>query len=90
MTSIAFAFGSLPLAIATGASAASRIAIGTAVVGGIVGATALTIFFVPVFFVTVLHLFRRGPRRLPDIQRKACVPRVVRSAPMAVVALPLG
>ena len=66
MTSIAFAFGTLPLAIATGAGAASRIAIGTAVVGGIVGATALTIFFVPVFFVTVLHLFRRGPRQLPD------------------------
>ena len=66
MTSIAFAFGTLPLAIATGAGAASRIAIGTAVVGGMVSATALTIFFVPVFFVTVLHLFRRGPRQLPD------------------------
>jgi hypothetical protein len=39
MTSIAFAFGSLPLAIATGASAASRIAIGTAVVGGKKGAS---------------------------------------------------
>ncbi len=62
MTSIAFALGSLPLAIAGGAGAASRIAIGTAVVGGMVSATALAIFFVPVFFVAVLRLFRVRPR----------------------------
>ncbi len=62
MTSIAFALGSLPLAIASGAGAASRIAIGTAVVGGMVSATALAIFFVPVFFVAVLRLFRVKPR----------------------------
>jgi hypothetical protein len=55
MTSIAFVFGSLPLAIADGARAASRIAIGTVVVGGMVSATVLAIFFVPVFFVAVLR-----------------------------------
>ena len=58
MTSLAFVFGVFPLAIATGAGAASRVAIGTAVVGGMVTATVLAVFFVPVFFVVVLRLFR--------------------------------
>jgi multidrug efflux pump len=57
MTSLAFIFGVLPLAIATGAGAQSRIAIGTAVVGGMLTATALAIFFVPMFFVVVRRLF---------------------------------
>jgi multidrug efflux pump len=54
MTSIAFIFGTFPLAVATGAGAASRMAIGTAVVGGMLSATILAVFFVPVFFVVVL------------------------------------
>lgn len=62
MTSIAFIFGTLPLAIATGAGAGSRIAIGVAVVGGMISSTVLAIFFVPVFFVVVLRLFRVKPR----------------------------
>jgi multidrug efflux pump len=65
MTSIAFVFGTLPLMVATGAGAASRVAIGTAVVGGMLSATVLAIFFVPVFFVLVLHLFRIRPRPSP-------------------------
>jgi multidrug efflux pump len=60
MTSLAFIFGVFPLAIATGAGAHSRIAIGTAVIGGMLTATALAIFFVPLFFVLVRRLFRRG------------------------------
>lgn len=67
MTSIAFVFGTAPLAVATGAGAASRVAIGTAVVGGMVSATILAIFFVPVFFVSVLRFFRVKPR-LPALQ----------------------
>ena len=59
MTSFAFMFGVLPLAVATGAGAKSRIAIGTTVVGGILTATALAIFFVPMFFVLVRRLFGR-------------------------------
>jgi multidrug efflux pump len=59
MTSLAFMFGVLPLAIATGAGAQSRIAIGTAVVGGMVTGTLLAIYFVPLFFVLVRRLFRR-------------------------------
>jgi multidrug efflux pump len=53
MTSLAFIFGVLPLALASGAGAASRIAIGTAVIGGMLTGTLLAIFFVPVFFVAV-------------------------------------
>lgn len=59
MTSLAFTLGVVPLAIATGPSAASQNAIGTGVIGGMVAATVLAIFFVPVFFVFVLGLFSR-------------------------------
>jgi multidrug efflux pump len=62
MTSLAFVCGVFPLAIASGAGAASRTAIGTAVVGGMVTATLLAVFFVPVFFVAVLRVFRVKPR----------------------------
>ena len=59
MTSLAFIFGVMPLAISTGAGAQSRIAIGTAVVGGMLTATALAIFYVPLAFVLVRRLFSR-------------------------------
>jgi multidrug efflux pump len=58
MTSLAFTLGVVPLAIATGPSAASQNAIGTGVLGGMISATVLAIFFVPVFFVFVLRLLR--------------------------------
>jgi multidrug efflux pump len=58
MTSFAFIFGVLPLAISTGAGANSRIAIGTSVIGGMLTATILAIFYIPLFFVLV----RRGVR----------------------------
>lgn len=57
MTSLAFIAGVFPLAIATGAGANSRIAIGTGIIGGTLTATLLAIFFVPLFFVLVKHLF---------------------------------
>ena len=56
MTSIAFILGVTPLAISTGAGANSRHAIGTDVMGGMVGATLLGVLFVPVFFVVVRRL----------------------------------
>jgi multidrug efflux pump len=59
MTSFAFMFGVLPLAISTGAGAKARVAIGTAVLGGMFTATVLAIFFVPLFFVLVRKLFPR-------------------------------
>jgi multidrug efflux pump len=58
MTSLAFIFGVLPLAVATGAGAQSRIEIGTAVVGGMLTATVLAIFYVPLFFVLVRKVFK--------------------------------
>ena len=57
MTSIAFIFGVLPLAISTGAGANSRHAIGTGVMGGMIAATVLAVFLVPVFFVLVRRIF---------------------------------
>ncbi len=56
MTSMAFTLGVLPLAISTGAGALSRQAIGTGVMGGMLSATFLAIFFVPLFFVLVVKL----------------------------------
>jgi hydrophobe/amphiphile efflux-1 (HAE1) family protein len=58
MTSFAFVFGVLPLAIASGPGAGSQNAIGRAVVGGTLTATFLAIFFVPLFFVFVKRCFR--------------------------------
>ncbi|MDQ0313779.1 efflux RND transporter permease subunit [Amorphus orientalis] len=59
MTSLAFALGVTPLAIASGASAASQNAIGTGVLGGMISATVLGVLFVPVFFVFVMRTFAR-------------------------------
>jgi len=59
MTSIAFMAGVLPLALATGAGAQSRVAIGTAVLGGMLTATILAIFYTPLFFVAMAQLFHR-------------------------------
>jgi len=63
MTSLAFTVGVIPLAIASGASSGSKHAIGTGVIGGMVTATVLAIFFVPLFFVVVVRLFDRKRRR---------------------------
>lgn len=53
MTSLAFGFGVLPMALASGAGAASRQSLGNGVLGGVIAATFLAIVFVPVFFVLV-------------------------------------
>jgi multidrug efflux pump len=63
MTSLAFMAGVLPLAIATGAGARGRIAIGTGVVGGMLTATVLAGLFVPMFFVLVRRMARRLSNR---------------------------
>ncbi|TXD62664.1 multidrug efflux RND transporter permease subunit [Ralstonia sp. TCR112] len=63
MTSLAFAFGVVPLAIATGAASASQRAIGTGVLGGIIAATVLAVFLVPVFFVVVRRVFKGSERQ---------------------------
>jgi HAE1 family hydrophobic/amphiphilic exporter-1 len=59
MTSLAFFFGVLPLAIAAGAGAGAMKAIGTAVAGGMLSATFIDLFFIPLFFVLIYKLFGR-------------------------------
>jgi HAE1 family hydrophobic/amphiphilic exporter-1/multidrug efflux pump len=62
MTSVAFILGVFPLVVATGAGAASRNSIGTGVFGGMLAATFLAIFFVPLFFVIIGRIARRVKR----------------------------
>jgi len=59
MTSLAFGFGVLPLAAARGAGAGAQAAIGTSVLGGMITATFLAIFFIPLFYVFVVRVFGR-------------------------------
>ena len=59
MTSLAFVLGVVPLAISTGAGSGSQHAIGTGVIGGMLTATILAIFWVPLFFVTVSSMGQR-------------------------------
>ena len=67
MTSIAFILGVMPLAISTGAGANGRHAIGTGVMGGMVAATILAVFLVPIFFVVVRRIFPgHAPRQQAD------------------------
>lgn len=67
MTSMAFILGVVPLAISTGAGSGSQHAIGTGVIGGMITATILAIFWVPMFFVTVSTLFK-GKEKKTEIQ----------------------
>ncbi len=63
MTSLAFGFGVLPLAISSGAGSAAQNAIGTGVLGGIITATVLAIFLVPMFFTLIGTYFNFGKKR---------------------------
>jgi hydrophobe/amphiphile efflux-1 (HAE1) family protein len=62
MTSLAFILGVLPMALSSGAGSGAQNALGDAVIGGMLAATALAIFFVPLFFVVVLGLFDRDDK----------------------------
>jgi len=66
MTSLAFILGCLPLAISTGAGAASRHAIGTGVIGGMLGATIIAPLFIPVFFKLIMGLGQLVRRDKPE------------------------
>ena len=59
MTSLAFFFGVLPLALTSGAGAGAQNAIGTAVVGGMMSATFIDLFFIPLFYFLVCSLFSK-------------------------------
>lgn len=62
MTSMAFSLGVLPLVISSGAGSASRNAIGTGVLGGMISATVLAVFLVPIFYYVVMRFFAAKPR----------------------------
>jgi len=66
MTSLAFGFGVLPLALANGAGAGAQTAIGTGVLGGMITATFLVIFFIPLSFVGVVQLFSRKKKKTTE------------------------
>jgi multidrug efflux pump len=70
MTSLAFILGCVPLAIATGASANSRHSIGTGVIGGMLGATVIAVFFIPMFFYVLETMSEKssGKKKAPDAQ----------------------
>ena len=68
MTSLAFMFGVLPLALSTGAGANARIAIGTSVIGGMLTATLLAIFYIPLFFVLVRRTTRDSLNKLKNLR----------------------
>jgi multidrug efflux pump len=69
MTSLAFMLGVTPLVISTGAGSGSQNAIGTGVFGGMLSATVLAIFFVPVFFVVVFQLAQRWFPKNTEIEK---------------------
>ena len=70
MTSLAFFFGTLPLALTTGAGAGAQNAIGTAVTGGLLSATFIDLIFIPFFFVLVSRMFTK---KSPPAQTQALV-----------------
>jgi HAE1 family hydrophobic/amphiphilic exporter-1/multidrug efflux pump len=78
MTSFAFILGVVPLVIASGAGSASRRSLGTAVFGGMLAATTLTILFVPLFYVTIQRL---GEGRRARVAHRRETPRGAVSAP---------
>jgi multidrug efflux pump len=67
MTSMAFFFGTLPLALTKGAGAAAQNAIGTAVTGGLLSATFIDLIFIPFFFVLVSRLFAKKQRQAAPV-----------------------
>jgi len=69
MTSLAFMLGVLPLAISNGAGSGSQHSIGTGVIGGMITATFLAVFFVPMFYVVIIQLFTR--KRVKDTRSAA-------------------
>jgi multidrug efflux pump len=67
MTSLAFTFGILPLFFANGAGSGSQNAIGTGLIGGIISATLLAIFFIPLFFVLVERIFKADEKHMKKL-----------------------
>ncbi len=86
MTSLAFILGVLPLAISTGAGAGARRSVGTGVMGGMLAATFLAIFFVPMFFKVITERRLRESRTTRDIQVEIGLAQTLASNGQAQVA----
>jgi len=71
MTSLAFILGVVPLAFSSGAGAGARRSVGTGVMGGMLAATFLAIFFVPMFFRIIAARRLREPRSTEEIEAEA-------------------
>jgi len=71
MTSLAFIFGVLPLAISSGAGAGARKSVGTGVMGGMLAATFLAIFFVPFFYKLVMERKLGESRTSDELKQEA-------------------
>jgi len=82
MTSLAFIFGVLPLAISTGAGAGARHSVGTGVMGGMLAATFLAIFFVPLFFKLFTDRHLSEKRSTAEIKGEASQARKVTHMPV--------
>jgi multidrug efflux pump subunit AcrB len=80
MTSLAFILGVLPLALSTGAGAGARHSVGMGVMGGMLAATFLAIFFVPMFFKLLSDRHLTEKRSTADIKREAELHRASRSS----------
>jgi multidrug efflux pump len=81
MTSLAFILGVMPLAFSSGAGAGARHSVGTGVMGGMLAATFLAIFFVPLFYKLIVDLRLREPRSAEEIRHEAEHARVTHVHP---------
>jgi multidrug efflux pump len=88
MTSLAFTAGAVPLAIASGAGSAARHSIGTGVIGGMVGATTLALFFVPLFYVLISQLSERLSPPKPAAAAEPPAPPPAADAPASAAGGP--
>ena len=71
MTTLAFGFGVLPLAMAGGAGAGSQHSVGFGVLGGVISSTLLGIFFIPVFYVWIRSIFKYKPKTINSQEHKS-------------------
>ncbi|MGB3649466.1 MAG: efflux RND transporter permease subunit, partial [Desulfobulbales bacterium] len=73
MTSLSFILGAMPLVLASGAGAAARHSIGTGIIGGMIGATTLALFFVPLFYLLVLTIKEKVSKKKPDTGKNTSI-----------------
>jgi multidrug efflux pump len=73
MTSLSFILGAMPLVLASGAGAAARHSIGTGIIGGMIGATTLALFFVPLFYLLVITIKEKVSKKKPDTGKNTSI-----------------